>query len=302
MKIILDTDIGTDMDDTWALIQLLKTPELDCKMILTTSGDTYYRAKIVAKILQIANREDIPIGMGRKEQPSGNFQEPWITNFNIKNYQGKIFKDGQKKAISILEKNPGITIISIGPTTNIASIVKSLGSSISKYKFIGMQGSIRIGYKRNSTIHGEANVKTDPEAFRVIINAPWKDILLAPLDTSIFVNLSGDRYKQIYNSNDKLLIALMENYEIWINLVKFRPTSGLDVRNCSSTLFDTVAILLATREDYVDIETLKLSISDDGKTLIDPKGSKLRIAYRWNNINGFLDYLTERLLDPVVNS
>jgi len=39
--VILDTDIGIDIDDTWALGLLLKCPELDVKLITTTSEDSH---------------------------------------------------------------------------------------------------------------------------------------------------------------------------------------------------------------------------------------------------------------------
>jgi len=64
IPVILDTDIGFDIDDLWALVMILKSPELDIKLITTDTGDTYYRAKLVAKTLEIANRTDIPIGVG----------------------------------------------------------------------------------------------------------------------------------------------------------------------------------------------------------------------------------------------
>ncbi|MBC8270504.1 MAG: nucleoside hydrolase, partial [Gammaproteobacteria bacterium] len=50
--VILDTDIGFDVDDVWALAFLLRCPELDIKLITTDTGDTHYSAKIVAKLLQ----------------------------------------------------------------------------------------------------------------------------------------------------------------------------------------------------------------------------------------------------------
>jgi len=65
IPIILDTDIGTDIDDTWALLFLLQCPELEVKLITVSTDDTTYRAKIVAKILQLTNNTSIPIGIGK---------------------------------------------------------------------------------------------------------------------------------------------------------------------------------------------------------------------------------------------
>lgn len=77
IPVILDTDIGTDIDDTWALAMLLNCPELEPRLINTVSGDTPYRAHLTAKFLQAAGRTDIPIGIGIGN-PAGslNFQAP----------------------------------------------------------------------------------------------------------------------------------------------------------------------------------------------------------------------------------
>jgi inosine-uridine nucleoside N-ribohydrolase len=51
IPVILDTDIGGDIDDTWALAMLLKSPELDLKLVVTDTGNTTYRAGVAAKLL-----------------------------------------------------------------------------------------------------------------------------------------------------------------------------------------------------------------------------------------------------------
>ncbi|HEC38499.1 MAG TPA: nucleoside hydrolase, partial [bacterium] len=56
IPVILDTDIGMDIDDTWALGLILKCPELDVKLITTSSDNTTIKAKLVAKFLEIAER------------------------------------------------------------------------------------------------------------------------------------------------------------------------------------------------------------------------------------------------------
>ena len=59
IPVILDTDIGSDIDDTWALAMLLKSPELDLKFVTTTTGDPRYRAKIVAPEIDVFLPETI---------------------------------------------------------------------------------------------------------------------------------------------------------------------------------------------------------------------------------------------------
>ncbi len=69
--VILDTDIGSDIDDTWALAFLLRCPELDLKIVVVSTGDTDYRAKLVAKQLMVAGRTDIAIGIGKQFHMKG---------------------------------------------------------------------------------------------------------------------------------------------------------------------------------------------------------------------------------------
>src|SRR5580698_882860 len=82
--VILDTDIGDDIDDTWALGLLLKSPELDVKLVLGDFGAAQYRAKLLAKFLESAERTDIPVGVGlevnkRGTNPGG--QAEWIKDY-----------------------------------------------------------------------------------------------------------------------------------------------------------------------------------------------------------------------------
>ena len=48
IPVILDTDIGLDVDDVWALAFMLRCPELDIRLIVTDTGDTHYSARLVA--------------------------------------------------------------------------------------------------------------------------------------------------------------------------------------------------------------------------------------------------------------
>ncbi len=64
IPVILDTDIGGDIDDTWALALLLRRPALDLRLVVTNTGDTAYRARLAAKLLDVAGRDDVPVAAG----------------------------------------------------------------------------------------------------------------------------------------------------------------------------------------------------------------------------------------------
>src|SRR5438034_11728318 len=70
-KIIIDTDIGDDVDDAFALALALRSPELQIFGITTTFGDTNIRANLADRLLGEAGRADISVAVGTPTQSAG---------------------------------------------------------------------------------------------------------------------------------------------------------------------------------------------------------------------------------------
>jgi len=292
IPVILDTDIGDDIDDTWALGLLLKSPELDVKLVVGDYGKPLYRAKILAKFLESAGRTKIPIGMGIDiNVHGGGAQSEWVKDYNINKYPGKIYPDGVQAMIDLImsSKEP-ITLICLGPLPNIAAALEREPQIANKAKFVGMQGSVRRGYGGSKDISAEWNVKADIKASQKVFTAPW-DMLITPLDTCGLVNLSGERYKKVRDSNDKICKLVIENYRIWC--ANNKDTKSPE--DHSSTLFDPVAVYLAISQELVKVETLGIKVDDKGYTIIDDNAKKIKVATEWVNIDGFRDFLVNRL-------
>jgi hypothetical protein len=66
MKVLLDTDIGTDIDDAWALGLLIASPNVDLVGVTITDGDTAARAKVACKLLHVTGRDEVPVAVGRR--------------------------------------------------------------------------------------------------------------------------------------------------------------------------------------------------------------------------------------------
>lgn len=285
IPVILDTDIGGDIDDTWALAMMLKSPELDIKLIVTDTGNTTYRAKIVAKMLEIAKRTDIPIGIGIHLSNDTGGQEPWVKDYNLSSYPGKIYEDGVGALIeTIMNSSETITLICIGPVPNISSALEREPRIAQKARFVGMHGSIRKGYDGSDNVSAEYNVVAYPKDCQKVFTAPW-DMTITPLDTCGLVRLRGEKYKKVCESNDPIVKAVIENYKIW---AKGTPDE-------SSVLFDTVAIYLAFSEELLVMEELGIRVTDDGYTVIDDNAKKVNCATYWKDLSAYEDFLVSRL-------
>src|SRR5260221_7378637 len=103
VPVILDTDIGDDIDDTWALALLLKSPELELKLVEGDYGKAQYRARLLAKFLDRAGRTDVPLRIGLDIAPhSDGGQAAWIKDYDLKSYLGKVRVDGVQALINTI--------------------------------------------------------------------------------------------------------------------------------------------------------------------------------------------------------
>ena len=295
IPVILDTDIGTDIDDTWALAFLLRCPEIDVKLITTTTGDTEVRARLIAKFLEIAGRSDIPIGVGIPLEGSPIYQREWVQGYALADYQGEIVDDGVGAMLNLIQQSPQpVTVIGIGPLPNIAAMLMRAPQVVQNSRFTGMFGSIRKGYFGSEDIPAEYNVRLFPHSCQKVFSTPW-DITITPLDTCGIVQLKGEKYQRVRNSNDPLVGAVMENYDCWTRHNVNPLYRGFDPEKESSILYDLVPIYLAFSEALLNMENLPIAVSDDGYTRIDDSGSLIRCAVTWKDLPAFEDMIISRL-------
>ena len=132
-KVLLDTDIGTDIDDAWALAFVALSPELETVAVTITDADTPARAKVACKLLQRAGRTDIPVAVGRQTPtPKGRFdhQFTWAEDFNA--YR-PIAEPAAQTIVRMAKKYRGeLVLLAVGPLQNIADALRlepQLGST-----------------------------------------------------------------------------------------------------------------------------------------------------------------------------
>jgi inosine-uridine nucleoside N-ribohydrolase len=295
--VVLDTDIGDDIDDTWALALLLKSPEVDLKLVVTDLGKAPYRAKIAARLLQAAGRADVAVGLGVAvpgQKETGGGQSPWVEGYDLKSYPGKVHEDGVQALIdTVMNSARPVTIIAIGPVPTLAAALEREPRIAAKARFVGMHGSVRRGYDGAKDPCAEYNVKMDPKACQKVFTAAW-DMTITPLDTCSLVRLRDAKYAKVRESKDPVATALIENYRIWCGKEPQRADKG------SSVLFDTVAAYLSFADDLLKMEKLGIRVDDKGMTLIDPAAKVMNVATEWKDMPAFEDLLVKRLTGPTV--
>ncbi len=298
--VVFATDIGSDIDDTWALAHLLRSPELELKLVLTETGEARYRAAIAAKLLEQAGRSDVAIGLGHDFGTMGDehrHQGPWLRGYDFAAYPGRVHADGIGALIDlVMNAAEPVTIIAVAPVPGLAAAVAREPRIAARCRLVGMFGSFAAGYDGAPVPVAETNVRLAPAALRAVLAAPWQDVLLTPLDTCGSVVLAGGDYHALWSATgDPLLRAVVENYCLFAPRVPWMRCDFFATR--STVLFDCVAVYLAHAEELVAIDDIRLRVTDDGFTVADPAGPfRARVALRWKDLPGFNRHLTARLL------
>ena len=301
IPVILDTDIGGDIDDTWALAMLLKSPELDVKLVVADAGNTPYRARIIAKMLEVADRTDIPVGVGvADERYCHQRQAAWLDGYELADYPGTVHGDGVGAIIDTIMSSPEpVTLVCIGPVPNIGEALRREPRIVENARFVGMHGAVYRGY--GSAPPGpECNVANFTPACQAALSAAW-DVTITPLDTCGIVVLDGEEYQAVRQCQDPLIQALMANYHAWLAHNE-RPAHMVqaDLATKSSTLFDLVAIYLAFSEDLLVMKDLPIRVTDDGCTVVDATAKRLHVAVDWHDLGAFKKFLVQRLTSGTV--
>ena len=167
-KIILDTDIGTDVDDALALAVLLGSNRVDLLGITTVYGDPKLRSQIAMHLCELAGAT-VQTFAGESQPISG--REAWMSGNEGKNYENlNRYKPQDEKAVDYLvesiNSNPHeIEIVAIGPLTNIARAIQVSNDFAQNVKNIWIMG----GDFTQSRV--EHNFKCDIEAARIVLES-----------------------------------------------------------------------------------------------------------------------------------
>ncbi len=236
--LLLDTDIGTDVDDAIALALLLASPELDLCAITCVSGDTVRRAQIAARLLQLANRNHVPVAAGVREPLLRQRSFLWIGHEG----NGILEADCEPPVaaahavdllIETVRRQP-TEVVAIGPMTNLAvAIIKepTVIEAIPRLTIMGGAFGIAAGPPAF-----EYNLASDPEAAVVVLNAGIP-IRLVPLDVTWWVRMQEDDLQRLRQSGSALVRALAAAIEIWA------PIQRSFFSTVPSFTADTVSIL-----------------------------------------------------------
>jgi inosine-uridine nucleoside N-ribohydrolase len=254
-KVIIDTDIGDDIDDAFAVALALSSPELDILGITTARGDTQLRARVVDRLLCETGTDSIPVAAGvSTESELVMDHAPWARSF------WKPVKQHGPAVDFILDqirRYPNqITLIAIAPLTNVGGLIERDPEAFRKLKRVVMMGGSvyrgynDLGYTPNHGADPEYNIASDiPSARRLF--ASGVPLYVMPLDST---QLKLDEVKReiIFRQSTPLTDALTLLYHKW--------------GQQTPTLYDPVAVSFAVDPHTCPTQAMRIAVDQKGYT------------------------------------
>ncbi len=276
INVIFDTDAGGDIDDLYALALILKHPRLNLLGATTVSADTQARARVVAKMLRLAGRSDIPVFAGIRIPEA--MKERGVDASEYKNYlthldlvkaddpeSGEEYGDAVEFILKQLSQaDKPITLIGTGPWSNIAEVIKRADE-----RQKSMIGSLALMGGEVHLLHTESNVHHDPEAADLILQSGLP-IFLATWSISQKLFFTMAEVKALTgNSPSPFNQALYEATQLWWDYgVEYKP---------GPLCYDSIPVFWAAGErdniSSIKIDSLPVELNGThtrGMTLIHP--------------------------------
>ena len=290
MKVLLDTDIGSDIDDAVCLAYLLQQPQCELLGITTVSGDVQARAALADAVCRAAGRTDIPIVAGCREGILRGVIQPDVPQAKILDRfdHRPSAEFSPNNAVQFLREqihaHPGeITLLAIGPMTNLGLLFAGDPEIAGKLKQLVLMCGVFTDFPNRPV--REWNALCDPIATAAVYRASAAEHTSIGLDVTLQCQIESrectDRFRQIGGP----LAVVAAATEVWAKHAD------------RVTFHDPLAATVIFRPELCQFQpgTVTVELTDDdraGTTLFAATGNQHRIATRVNVAGFFAEYFS----------
>jgi purine nucleosidase len=279
-KIILDTDIGSDVDDAIALLYAIRNRNIDLRAVTTVYGHTGLRAKIARKIMDYSGLENIPVYKGEVYPIASAYKDIWHTGregegilsedeFNCTSESMGIKPNAVDFLVNEITNNPKqYSLVCIGPLTNIARAMEKEPKVAECLKNLYIMGGdfsfsdefpiTRCAYEH----HPEHNILCDVKAARIVFNS-GTDRTLVPIDVTKKTGISRQDF-EFLKRGDKADRAVANLINVWFDY----RTKLYGKRVEYTCMHDPLTLIATTEPNVIETRRMPVSIGNDGITYV----------------------------------
>jgi purine nucleosidase len=260
-RLILDTDIGTDVDDCLALAVVLGSPELQLEGVTCVYGDVRLRARMVLKLLALAGRGEVPVMLGASLPLLRRRPVYWAGHegAGLLEPGDAALTPSSEHAVDYLVRtiweNPGqIHLLAIGPLTNVALAFAREPRLAERLAHLTIMGGAVRGPGSLGLPYAEHNIRCDPEAAHVVLSAGAATTLV-PLDVTTRVAIDRTGLERIRAAGTPFHEAVARQLELYPRFASHGATY----------LHDPLAAAVIFRPDIVELTPLHVDVETEGQ-------------------------------------
>jgi inosine-uridine nucleoside N-ribohydrolase len=258
--VIIDTDIGDDIDDAFALTIALQDPRLEVLGVTTAWGDTRTRTLLVRRLLATLGRRDVVVAQGPATQDAVPFtQKKWALGATDTSPAPDAIEFIREQA----HRRPGqITLVALAPLSNIEALQRRDPDALHLLKQVVMMGgSIHAGYNQGGAIpvaepSAEYNVASAPAGLVTLLRSRIA-VRLFPLD-STQIKFDEVRRARLFAYGSPAADALTLLYHQWRLLNSWGQITP--------TLFDAVPIVWLLQPSSCPLTPMRIAVDQRGYT------------------------------------
>jgi purine nucleosidase/pyrimidine-specific ribonucleoside hydrolase len=253
LRVLLDTDIGDDIDDAWAVTFCLRLPEIRLAGITTVWGDTLTRAALARLLVERAGARDIEVVAGSRDALDRILEPSGQTYAGVLGEEEQRLKRGRTDAVRFMaekiRENPGLTLISIGPLTNVARLYLEFPS-----EFASLSRHVMMcGHLIPSKEEPEYNASCDPRATAIALTTEVPKFVVG-LDVTMKCGLAEEDLGELSARRTPLAATLHQMTEKW------QTSSG-----ALPIMHDPLAVMSAVDEQVAQFKRLKIMSDERGR-------------------------------------
>jgi purine nucleosidase len=275
-RVVLDTDMGSDVDDALCLALALGSPEIDLAAVTCVGREARTRAQVARRLLELGGRPDVPVYAGcRVPVLAGN-------GFNWFSHEGEgILETGDEPKVEsehavdallrLFDAEDDLELVAIGPLTNLAvALMKEPDLAGRVRRLTVMGGHVRVAeYGGHVFAPGvDYNLCSDPEATRVALRAGMPTTLVTA-DATLRAWITEAELGRIEASASPLGAALARAVRIWTPVQKrLFGRAGCDVEDDNvAFLHDPLTLAVLYDESLCRFEDLEIEPAIEGRVL-----------------------------------
>lgn len=277
---IIDTDVGFDPDDVFALLLAFNSPEVEIALLTTADEINTQRARFLQTILKTCHKDNIPVVCGARLQNdyfiAEELSEKMDTEFDD-DYIGRMKK--------VIDENDDVTYLGIGGFTNLANFYKVYPEYRDEFDVFMMGGA--MNYNRG-TDWVEHNVKVDVSSAKFIIENPPKNLSLVMAQTTFQQEYEvGEQhfiFQKLKQSKHPVHAMLVKHIELFHKSVSSWPK-----------MHDPLTLATAIGKDFVTLHKSIVSMDQHGTMHEDPNGQEMYWSDAQSKKQELMKFLESRL-------